>query len=93
MKFKRFIEHSLSAGNTNIIFSFLSAVQIYPCDSKPCLNGATCNNDPKDISKYKCKCAAWFTGTNCEGKKNRDPRLLCLNEILILIRDCIAYAT
>lgn len=69
MKFKRFIEHSLSAGNTNIIFSFLSAVQIYPCDSKSCLNGATCNNDPKDISKYKCKCAAWFTGTNCEGKK------------------------
>ena len=51
-----------------INYYFLSfAVQIYPCESNPCQNGATCNNDVNDISKYKCQCRDWFTGVNCEG--------------------------
>ena len=56
---------------------FLSfAVQIYPCDSKPCQNGATCNNDANDISKYKCQCRDWFTGINCEGNQLKKQNML-----------------
>ena len=46
-------------------FPFLE--QIYPCDLKPCKNGATCTNDPDDISLHHCQCPTWFTGQNCEG--------------------------
>lgn len=55
------------------------AVQIYPCDSNPCQNGAQCVNDPSDISKYQCNCKDWFTGVNCEGNQTKNkPRMLQL---------------
>lgn len=34
-----------------------------PCDSFPCLNGATCSNVGDD---YRCICAVGFTGAECE---------------------------
>ncbi|XP_053130413.1 coagulation factor IX [Hemicordylus capensis] len=33
------------------------------CDSNPCLNGATCEDD---VGDYHCWCAAGFEGRNCE---------------------------
>jgi len=45
------------------------AVQIYPCDSKPCVNGATCNNDDQDVSLYHCHCTGDYSGKNCQGTK------------------------
>ena len=49
------------------LFVFSGAVQIYPCDSKPCLNNGTCSNDPQDISKYHCACPKWIVGDKCQG--------------------------
>ncbi|RMX48625.1 hypothetical protein pdam_00008003 [Pocillopora damicornis] len=54
--------------------------QIFPCDSNPCQNGATCKNDPKDISKYNCQCANWFTGINCQELLPKQISLGCFNE-------------
>ena len=51
------------------------AVQIYPCDSNPCQNGATCDNDPSDISKYQYQCQKWFAGENCEGNLIYEARM------------------
>lgn len=45
------------------------AVQIFPCDAKPCDNGATCRNDETDISVYHCDCLEGYFGKNCQGNK------------------------
>lgn len=50
------------------VFSIYFLVQTFPCDSKPCLNGAICANDVKDIAKYHCKCTSDYSGVNCQGK-------------------------
>ena len=44
----------------------LSVTLANPCDSQPCLNGGTCEND---IAKndYRCSCKGKFTGKNCQG--------------------------
>ena len=36
---------------------------INECESNPCKNGATCNNN---INSYSCTCVAGYIGTNCE---------------------------
>ena len=66
-KFQSFVDVTFSTLN---IVCLLFSDQIFPCDSNPCQNGATCKNDPKDISKYNCQCANWFTGINCQGNCN-----------------------
>ena len=43
-----------------------SSTEINECDSSPCRNGATCNNQ---INSYTCACAAGYSGTNCESGK------------------------
>jgi len=48
-------------------FSCLLA-EIDECDSKPCMNGATCL---EDVGSYSCKCVAGFTGDNCEISKSK----------------------
>ena len=41
------------------------------CDSNPCPNGATCNDQ---VHGYICTCASGYTGTHCEtGKLPRPP--------------------
>ena len=47
--------------------SFVLSVQIFPCDSKPCVNGATCSNDDQDVSLYHCHCTDNYSGKNCQG--------------------------
>ncbi|XP_031570608.1 neurogenic locus Notch protein-like, partial [Actinia tenebrosa] len=37
--------------------------EIKPCDSTPCLNGATCINN---ADQFGCTCSAGFTGQVCE---------------------------
>ena len=45
----------------------ISLTDINECDSSPCQNGATCNNN---INSYSCTCAAGYSGINCETGKN-----------------------
>ena len=33
------------------------------CDSNPCTNGATCNNE---VNAYNCTCVEGYIGYNCE---------------------------
>ena len=39
---------------------------INDCVNDPCKNGGTCTDG---IAKYACKCAAGFTGLNCDKSK------------------------
>ena len=43
------------------ILSVLSAVD--PCDSAPCLSGATCTGG---VDTFTCDCVAGYTGDTCE---------------------------
>ena len=36
------------------------------CDSRPCYNGATCQEDKES---FKCQCGRGYTGTRCETGK------------------------
>ena len=36
---------------------------INECNSRPCENGATCNDE---INAYNCSCVDGYNGTNCE---------------------------
>lgn len=45
-----------------------SASCVDPCDSNPCLNGATCHG--QDAHTAVCTCAAGFTGGNCSQNVN-----------------------
>ena len=36
------------------------------CDSQPCYNGATCQEDKES---FKCQCGRGYTGTRCETGK------------------------
>lgn len=44
-------------------------VRLFPCDYKPCVNGATCSNDDQDVSLYHCHCTDGYSGKNCQGRK------------------------
>lgn len=37
----------------------------HPCQTKPCLNGGTCQGNAKNWS-YNCICTEGFWGDNCE---------------------------
>ena len=56
-----------SSGAYLLISSIIE--QIDPCESSPCLNGATCMQSPSDILQYICECPKGYTGTTCEGKQ------------------------
>lgn len=62
------------------VFSIYCLVQTFPCDSKPCLNGAICANDVKDIAKYHCKCTSDYSGVNCQGKLRNTHVLFLLKQ-------------
>ena len=36
---------------------------INECNSRPCENGATCNDE---VDAYNCSCVDGYNGTNCE---------------------------
>ena len=38
---------------------------VNPCDSSPCKNGGTCENDE---DTFACNCTEKFEGSTCEGK-------------------------
>ena len=38
-------------------------LDIDDCDPSPCLNGGKCIDD---VDSYSCKCAAGYTGDDCE---------------------------
>lgn len=44
----------------------LRSVSADACDNNNCLNGATCQLNQTDTSKYICDCAAGYEGTSCE---------------------------
>ena len=44
-------------------------VRLFPCDNKPCVNGATCANDDQDVSLYHCNCTDGYSGKNCQGRE------------------------
>lgn len=37
-----------------------------PCDTSPCLNGATCTRNIPFCASYTCECPVGFEGDNCE---------------------------
>ena len=37
-----------------------------PCDSSPCLNGASCVDTNASSTGYECTCVAGYEGVNCE---------------------------
>ena len=39
------------------------STDIDECQSDPCKNGATCNNE---VNAYTCTCADGYTGVNCD---------------------------
>lgn len=41
---------------------------INECDSKPCLNGGSCQDS---YGTYKCTCPQGYTGLNCQVKSQR----------------------
>ncbi|RWS13848.1 fat-like protein cadherin-related tumor suppressor-like protein [Dinothrombium tinctorium] len=59
-------------------------IDLNPCASNPCTNGATCINDlencPDKVNCYKCNCRAENTGTNCEKLRYCSPNNPCANE-------------
>ena len=52
-----------------VLESLIFSVQRYPCDNKPCVNGATCSNDDQDVSLYHCHCTDGYSGKNCQGRR------------------------
>ncbi|CAD5113382.1 DgyrCDS2555 [Dimorphilus gyrociliatus] len=51
-----------------------------PCDSKPCLNGANCQNTDNTSGRtYKCSCSNGYYGRQCENDINECTSNPCLN--------------
>lgn len=48
------------------IFVQVDSQTTNPCDSKTCLNGATCVADAAKTDGYRCDCATGFTGDKCD---------------------------
>lgn len=48
----------------NVIYCSLFVAQDNPCDSNPCLYGATCHDD--GILDYRCECTENLEGKNCD---------------------------
>ena len=62
-------------------------VRLFPCDNKPCLNGATCANDDEDVSLYHCHCTDGYSGKNCQGRKKNShlSNVFCIVSAQMLI--------
>ena len=58
--------HALLLNSKYIV---LCISEVNPCDSNPCLNGATCLTSG---SMYTCLCPSGFDGTNCENGRCKD---------------------
>ena len=53
-----------------------TCVEINECDSNPCRNNATCDNN---INAYACRCLPGFTGRDCETNVDDCATDPCLN--------------
>ena len=51
----------------NINVNNYYVVDINECLSSPCENGGTCSTP--QLNMFSCKCAAGYTGTNCDSGK------------------------
>ena len=61
----------VGASMTNYVYRMRPAVDgLNVCDSTPCKHGGTCVVHFSDPSRYYCECGDWFTGSDCEGRKN-----------------------
>lgn len=67
-RFLRYKSLLFSFTNTSCT-CFVFSVQLYPCDSEPCVNGGSCSNDDKDVSLYHCHCIDDYSGKNCQGTR------------------------
>ena len=54
---------------SNVFLCQYFSLDVLPCTSNPCQNGATCF-DSSDSSSYVCLCPSGFEGTNCENGKH-----------------------
>ena len=50
-------------GSADIITSTILLTDTKECDSNPCVNGATCNDE---VNAYNCTCMEGYTGHDCE---------------------------
>ena len=41
-------------------------IEVFACDSNPCLNGGTCEDDSEGAFAFSCTCPENFEGTQCE---------------------------
>lgn len=41
------------------------------CDANNCVNGAVCQPDPVDCTRYVCQCPPCFSGPSCEQSKEK----------------------
>ena len=53
--------------NNDMFLNIFSCVVINNCESRPCQNGAICDNS---VGRYACRCAAGYAGVNCQTGKN-----------------------
>jgi len=74
------------------LFKIYCLVQTFPCDSQPCLNGAICANDVKDITKYHCKCTSDYSGVNCQGKPG-NAYVFVLVKVVFAVKNELLEAT
>ena len=51
----------------SIVHVFILAIDIDECESEPCQNGGTCDDE---ANSYTCECVDGFTGLECETGKN-----------------------
>ena len=45
---------------------FVLAIDIDECESEPCQNGGTCDDE---VNSYTCECVDGYTGLQCETGK------------------------
>ena len=68
-------------------------LDIDDCDPSPCLNGGKCVDG---VDSYSCKCAAGYTGDNCETGEDKQigivDELIVIDRISCSLRNIISFS-